>query len=446
MNCSSRVIQLTGGERAGKSFITGTEGTSWAMGFAELIWIVGPDYTQPRAEFEYITRDLFNLGALDDKGYSMPKEGSCSALTETGCLIETKTSDDVRKLASKAPDLVLMVEAAQQGYDIFLKLLGRVAEKRGRLFMSGTLEEGAVWYSDLYRTLQTPNVFDGVSYSVPSWANLYAYPGGIDDPEIRRLRAILPDTLFLERHAAVPRKPSNLVFPEFDVTAHVSELYEFMPELEVILAIDPGYAGAYALNACHRIGDKLWAFDEIYETRPDRGTDRIIETARQRNWWPHVGRIVSDVAANAANLTDGRSVNAMWHEATMRDKIGGERGTYPVGQKVSITDGIERYRRMLGNPIHPESVRIGYHPRCEHSIREHNEYRYPKRRESINARVTERPVDAHNHAIKAMTYLVIDQFGYYDGPPPVTQVRMYSNYGGALTSTQEVRLPPEFVP
>lgn len=435
---------MTGGERSGKSFTTGTEGTCWALGFTDLIWIVGPDYTQARPEFENIAQDLFKLGALTDKNYSMPKEGACSALTETGCLIETKTAEDVRKLAGKAPGLVLMVEAAQQSYDVFLKLVGRVAEKRGLLFMSGTLEEGAMWYADLYNLFQSPNVFNGRSYSVPSWANLSVYPGGFDDPEIQRLRNVLPEALFRERHEAIPRKPSNLVFPEFEIPAHVSEHYEFVPELEVFLAIDPGFAGAYAVNACHVVGDKLWSFDEIYEVRPETGTDKIINIARQRPWWRSVSRIVMDIAGNAASLTNGQSVAAMWHTETKRDKIGGEQGLYPVGQKVGVTDGIERYRKFLGNAQHPATIRVGYHPRCEGSIREHHEYRYPKRRASINRADSERPVDAHNHAIKAMTYLMVDRFGYYDGPPPVTQVTMYSNYHTSLTSTREVVLPPEF--
>lgn len=436
---------MTGGERAGKSVLSGTEGICWEFGFTDLIWITAPDYTQARPEFEYITQDLFNAGALTSKNFSMPKEGACSALAETGCLIETKTSEDVRKLAGKAPGLVLMVEAAQQGYDVFLKLVGRVAEKRGLVFMSGTLEEGAVWYSDLYNLFQTPNRFGGRSYSVPSWANLSVYPGGYNDPEIQRMKDVLPEALFLERHAAVPRKPSNVVFPEFDITAHVSDLYEYLPELPVYLAIDPGFAGAYAVNACHVVGDKVWSFDEIYETRPDTGTDKIVQMASKREWWKHVERIVIDVAGNAAQLTDGRSVSSMWHEATMRDKIGGERGLYPVGQRVGLTDGIDRYRRFLGNPRKPESIRVGYHPRCEQSIREHSEYRYPKRRMSVNRPDSERPVDAHNHALKAMTYLIVDQFGYSDGPAPATQVRMYSNYTSSLTSTREIKLPPEFI-
>lgn len=451
-DCQSRVVLVTGGERGGKTHIGSLEGIAWAMGFAELIWLIGPDYEQARPEFENITGWLLALGAIADKNISFPKEGKCTAITETGCLIETKTSEDVRKIASRAPDLAIMTEAAQQTYDVFLKLRGRVAERRGLLMLTGTLEEGSGWYADLYQQFQGENLFGGRSYSVPSWANLGVYPGGEYDPEMNALRAILPKSLFLERHAAIPRKPSNVVHPEFDHLHHVSDLFEYNPNLPVTLTIDPGFAGAYALLACHVLGNKAWAFDEIYESRPDRGTDYIIELARSRPWWkastedePGIEHIVMDVAGKSKSLTTGKSVMGMWHEATMSDKIGGERGIMPIGQFVGILDGIDRYRRFLGNVKNPESVRVGYHPRCVQSIKEHSEYRYPKRRMTINRAISEKPIDAHNHSIKAMVYLLVDQFGFFDGEPPTTEIKSYFSPRNPWASQPTVSLPPEFV-
>jgi len=451
-DCSSRVILVTGGERGGKTHIGSLEALAWAVGFTDLIWLIGPDYEQARPEFENVTRWLMDLGGLQEKNWSFPKEGKCSAMTETGCLIETKTSEDVRKIAGRAPGLAIMTEAAQQTYDIFLKIRGRVAEKRGLLLMTGTLEEGSQWYADLYNQFQVPNEYGGQSYSVPSWANIGVYPGGENDPEMRALKSIMPESLFLERHAAIPRKPSLVVHPEFDHLHHVSDQFEYNPYLPVVLAIDPGFAGAYAVLACHVLGRKILCFDEIYETRPDRGTDYIIELARQRPWWkgtvddrPGIERIVMDVAGKSGNAVKGKSISAMWHEATMSDRIGGERGIVPVGKFVSILDGIDRYRRFLGNVKNPDSVRVGYHPRCVHSIKEHLDYRYPKRRMSINRAISEKPVDAHNHSIKAMVYLIVDQFGFYDGEMPVTKIENAYNPRNAWLEQSSAGLPAEFI-
>ena len=129
----------------------------------------------------------------------------------------------------------------------------------------------------------------------------------------------------------------------------------------------------------------------------------------------------------------------------MSDRIGGERGIVPVGKFVSILDGIDRYRRFLGNVKNPDSVRVGYHPRCVHSIKEHLDYRYPKRRMSINRAISEKPVDAHNHSIKAMVYLIVDQFGFYDGEMPVTKIENAYNPRNAWLEQSSAGLPAEFI-
>lgn len=444
---------MTGGERGGKSIIASLEGSVWAHGFTDLIWLVGPDYEQARPEFENITTWLLSTGALSERNLSFPKEGKCTAITDTGCTIETKTSDDVRKIASKAPGLAIMCEAAQQTYDTFLKLRGRVAEKRGVLLLVGTLEDGSQWYADLYQQFQSENPFDGRSYSVPSWANLGVYPGGENDREMKALRAIMPKALFLERHAAVPKKSSLVVHPEFEHLHHVSDRFEYNPNFPVTLAIDPGFAGAYAVLACHIIGKKIICFDEIYEVRPEHGTDYIIELARKRAWWkastddsPGIERIVMDVAGKSGSAQTGKkSVSAMWQEATKNDKIGGEHGLTPVGKYVTILDGIDRYRRFLGNTDNPDSIRVGYNPRCVSTIQEHNDYRYPKRRMTINRGESEKPVDAHNHSIKAMVYLIVDQFGFFDGEPPVTSVENVFAPPDPWREQSSAGLPREFI-
>lgn len=420
------------------------KGTAWLL-FTDLIWIVGPDYQQARPEFEYMMQDALKLGAVTDKDISFPKEGACRMVTSTGCIVETKTAADIMKLAGKAPGLVLMVEAAQASFEAFLKLRGRVAEKRGLLMLGGTLEESSQWYVDLYNLLQGENVYGGRSYSVPSWANLGVYPGGMVDQEILLLKRTLPESLFMERHAAKPRKSSLLVHPEFDFTVHVDSRYEYDPNLPVVLTIDPGYAGAYAIVATHIVGNTLWAFDEVYVQRPETGTLKMVDDCRARSWWRNVEDIVIDVAAHSANLSDGKSVAAHWLEQTKRDKLNNGRGILPRGRRVGIQDGIDRYRIFLGNAKFPESVRCHYHPRCSQTINEHQLYRYPKVSRFGGDR--SKPIDKNNHGLKAMVYLIVDKFGYYDGPPPVTQVRMALNTGrrSMLFSPQSVELPPEFV-
>jgi hypothetical protein len=54
---------VTGGEQAGKSFSAAMEMMS-KLFWGELFWIVGPDYSQTRAEFNYLERWCTQLGLL----------------------------------------------------------------------------------------------------------------------------------------------------------------------------------------------------------------------------------------------------------------------------------------------------------------------------------------------------------------------------------------------
>ena len=101
----------------------------------KLIWIVGGIYEMAKPEFNYAFEDLKKLG-LVDKSY-LPRLGSLEA-HGPGYRMVTKSSDDVLRIAAEAPDFVLMCEAAQQTLETFLRLRGRVAEKRGYLIASGT--------------------------------------------------------------------------------------------------------------------------------------------------------------------------------------------------------------------------------------------------------------------------------------------------------------------
>ena len=98
----------------------------------------------------------------------------------------------------------------------------------------------------------------------------------------------------MERIAGQPVPPKGLVVPEVRPDVHVRDV-AYVPGLPVRLAVDPGYAGAYAVEALQHIDGREVVVDEIYE----RGlvTEEIIEMAKSRPWWPDVEGGVIDVAA-----------------------------------------------------------------------------------------------------------------------------------------------------
>ena len=292
LNSPYRFNLVAGGEQAGKSLIA----SKYLLGrFAEteergLYWLVAADYERTRAEFEYLLQDFSALGILKEAS----KRVDPGHLTlADGTRIETKSAKDPRTLAMRAPNGILGCEASQLDIETFFRLRGRCAPKRGWMFLAGTFEGSLGWYPQMFTAWASGAEKDARAYSLPSYTNIYLYPGGANDPEIQRLKESSSDDFFMERIEGKPSPPKGLVFPEFRPDAHISEV-EYEPGEPVHIWMDPGYAGAYAVEVIQVIGEQIRVIDEIYEQ--GLVTDDIIDIAQSREWWPDAKFGVIDIA------------------------------------------------------------------------------------------------------------------------------------------------------
>jgi len=385
-----------------------------------LWWIVGPTYELCKPEFNYLMGDVLELGLIKRSDISAPKNGQCSMTLPFG-LVETKSAEDALKIAGKAPDGIIVCEVGQLDYYTWLTILGRTSEKRAKLVASGTFEAMAgMWYPRVWNMWQAENPDGGKSFSIPSWCNLTVYPGGREDPEIKRFEGMYPSDMFMERFGAVPSPPSTLVMREFDPRIHVVPIVPKGHEVDFIedngklvqinvphtsetyLAVDPGYAGAYAVLACKMIDENIYVMDEVYEK--GKGVREVIELCKKRWWW-NPEKLVGGVIDVAGRQHPGaESQVEIWgHEAKIHLQ------STPVG----IMDGIERYRSFL--KVGPSGrPRIYFSPRCKNTIEEHQLYKYNRPKEDRDSR--ELPRDEFNHGIRAITYLEFNYFGPCEVP------------------------------
>ena len=416
-----RKIMVVGGERAGKSNITGLYGATRTP-YGKLFWIVGADYESCRSEFAYWTDALVKLGAIANpkRDISVPKMGRAMAITKTGQIIETKTAADTMKIASKAPDGIAMVEAAQHSYDSFLKCAGRVAERRGWIFLSGTFEGSEGWYVDLFNSWRDPLNPDGaVAYSMPSWFNTVIYPGGRDDPEmlsLERTYSRVPG-MFEERCGAIPVPSSNLIFREFSTYHHVRQNLKVDTQLPVYLAIDPSSGtNPYSVVACQferhvhydergmviEVPDAIdycHVIDEVYET--GLIAEDMIEIALKRPWWKYVRGGSIDVEA-----PDDKK---RWK------KLG---GVTLHSEKVDQLVGIRRLKSFLnfkrddlGRVIPETGPHLLLSPAVKSLPYEFSRFKkHPINRDE--AVFKDRPdPNQPNHSIKALWYLLVARYG-----------------------------------
>jgi len=270
--------------------------------WGRLFWIIAEDYEGTHKEFEYALQWFVQLGAVDKREVSMPMRNQWRMRLKTGQIIETKSGFDISKVRSDAPDGILVVEAATVPYALFLKCFGRLGETRGWLVCSGTFEGSTGWFPELFREFQGNNLeFRGRSFSVPSWSNLAVYPGGRDDPEIKRLERVYSRVpgLFEERCGGVPTPPVNLVFRDYLESIHVGSANQcgYKPGVPVYLGVDPSDGGhPYAVVACQFWSDSdpdpddridyCNVIDEVWE----RGLidEQIIDVCMSRPWWRDV--------------------------------------------------------------------------------------------------------------------------------------------------------------
>lgn len=399
---------LAGGVRAGKSK-TAARSMDWFMGLEEgLIWIIGPRYAEANVEFDYMLAPYVEMGLIDVS--STPQDGPRFFKVKGGARVETRSATDPIKIASYAPDAILVVESGQTPYEIVSKAMERAVQKDAYILFSGTFEESLNWYATMYDELQVENNrYGGKSYSVPTWTNTIEFPGGRTDPKILRAERSMSPELFMERFGARPFRPSGLVFPEFDVKKHVQDL-KVDPNLPVELAIDPAYH-TYAVLFIQRAGEYVHVLDEVYAHSVI--TQEIIPLVKARPLWPYVKRGVIDQAARQrqANL----SVHQVWHEMA---------GINLTTNYVTIQQGIDAVKLRLmdgddGSPRLLLSSNLSFDRsldgRAGGIITEFQSYRWPRSLSNEHSNVSRTPTDRNNDALKALGYYLYQTYG------PVTE-------------------------
>lgn len=422
---NARTKQLAGGWRVGKSTWLAAEGLPFLFRDNASIWIAANDYVLGRYEFDYIRGWLRWLGVplLVD---SRPNVGPWRLVTAWNAEMKTQTAADVTKIEGGNLDAALVAEAGLMDPEVVRRLRGRVAEKRGPVLMSGSLDMSEPWYMESFeRFLNGPQ--DGISwhsFGVPSWENKIVFPEGEEDSQIKEWAASLSEDEFKLKVACQVAKPSELVFPEFDVRLHVTpieardrndrgERIEYPEQVTdqygfttgrwllpsrgpVHIAIDPGSRGAYAVVAIRLYDDQVFVIDEVY-MRLAMAED-VIEECKMREWWPQVNFAVMDIAGKQrAAMSSHADIWAQDHAL----------GEYPAMSYVHIEDGIEHLKTFLRNPLN-KRPRLWVDPKCKNLIKEFGLYRYRTIKE--NRPISEEPVDNNNHAIKALTYYLVNRF------------------------------------
>ena len=341
METESRFPLIAGGNRSGKSFINALSLVVKLLTkkVGKLYWLIGNDYEGCEGEWGHLVEMLGKVGLIKDVSKRIDPG---RILLDGDTEIWTKSARYPQKIATLPVDGILLCEAAQLDYDVFLRARIRVAETHGWVSMGGTFEEEdyAGWYRELYKLGKSHNNLGLVSFSLPTWSNTVKFPGGRTDPEILLQEQGMTPERFNERFGGVPSPKSGRVIKEFSNVAHVGD-YNYDPELPVEIAVDPGYAGAYAIEAIQKWGEQIVVVDELY-VQGVVTKDVILILKRDKPWFQHVTNGAIDISARQHQAMEAPI--EIWLKET---------GIFLQSCKVSLEDGIDLLRTQM--KVHPIS-------------------------------------------------------------------------------------------
>lgn len=405
ISSASPVKLVIGGEGSGKSLHGGlylTCRTIYDLQFGKhLYWVVGADYEDARKDFDYFADFQLQLGAVESLSRPTHRDQQCTLVTTTGHTIVTISSYDFTKIARDEPMGILGAEVSRWYPETFERCEGRLLRNYPHSWglFGGSPESSLGWFADLAKFGQGPNERGVRSYFIPSWCNTLKYPGGREDPAIKRAEAGRSPQKFLERFGAEFVTPKALVCHPFRYNLHVDSEVEYDPSLPVYVGIDPGGIVYSVLFVQFTPDGGVNVLDEIYAYR-----------------WPHEA-IINEFKGNELSVgVEGGAIDVAAKQAQNAMPIAYEEWFKATGlvlwaQKHNVEESVERLLWALSPNPNTGRARLRIHPRCRGLISEMGGGASPvpdggswMRYEHNNGLGA--PIRKNDHSCKALAYLL----------------------------------------
>lgn len=407
------ILLPIGGEGSGKSHHGGLYAAcrmQYDLQFdGKLYWVVGADFEDATKDFDYLlefNRQLDNVD-FDNTSQSIKRDQQRYMTTRTGQQVTTISSYDFTKVARDEPMGIVGAEVSRWFEETFERCEGRLIRNYPHSwgFLSGSFESSDGWLPDLHRFAQGPNDRSIRSFSVPSWANRVKYPGGREDPAIKRVEAGRSPEKFLERFGAVPVPSKRLVCHSFRRALHVDYNLEFDSSLPVYVGIDPGGIVYAVLFLQFTPDGEVHVLDEIYVHRWPH--DAVVNEFKSRPLSSVVEGGAIDVASKQAQNAMPISLDA-WFSDT---------GLVLWAEKHAVDDTVDRLLWALAPNPNTGRPRLRISPRCPGLISEMGGGKSPVPDGGPWMRYESRaglgpPMRHNDHSCKALGYILSGPYGY----------------------------------
>jgi hypothetical protein len=396
-------------------------------------WIVGPEYTDSEKEFRVLYDALRAQDAPFDRPgtYNNPHDGDMALSMYGGkFIVMAKSAKHPERLVGEGLNGVIMAEAAKQKQVTWTKYIRpMLADYRGWSLFSST-PEGKNWFYELWLRGQSEVDDEWESWRMPSWRNNIIYPKGATlkgikmvsdairsgalspqivadsgvDPEIVSQLLDLSTETFNQEIAAKFTEFAGRVFKDFDEEMHVRDL-RYNPEWPLFAACDYGFTNPFVwLLIQVDFHGNVYVIDEMYES--GLTIDEVAMELQERQLAPQSVRTFYPDPASPGDtkaLENYLKINAS-------GGTGGE-----LRPRLRLIRAALKPRNAWLEDGHPEKLpRLLVARKCLNTIREMNDYRYPKSAQEAaesGKEVPEAPMKKDDHCPEALGRFFIGYFG-----------------------------------
>ena len=386
-----KIIMYNGGRQGGKTYAGARECLKQIYLYGRtphLGWMVSPTYPMScvlERTFEEAAGWAEHGGLIlkklaGQRAYLLhPSAGSSEPFR-----VEIKTAENPDRLRGAGLGFIWMDEAAMMSEDVYKILLGTILATKGIIFMTST-PRGHNWFYHLFVSAET-NPMIGVVRG-KSTDNDY-----IGAEELALMKGQLSEDFARQELDAEFVSFDGLVYRGFNYKKHViPTLTQLPPGSEVICGIDNGYGDPFACLWVAKHDGKYYVIDEYYEA--GRTLDLVARSIKCKVWDRHVIRRWADPSGA--------------QERAELDKFG--ISTYPA--RNDIFSGINCVQRLF------EQGRLFISQSCVSTISELGQYHF---KVSSDRNRGEEPVDAFNHAMDALRYVIFSESEFAIAHPVIT--------------------------
>lgn len=394
-------------------------------------WIVGPEYTDSEKEFRKHYNSLKRMDAPFDKPgtYYDAHSGDMQISMYKGkYLLLGKSAKHQERLVGEGLSGVVMAEAAKQKERTWTKYIRpTLADFKGWSIHNST-PEGKNWFYDNYMRGQDPGDGAWQSWRFGSWRNPYVYPMGASpeglamlreainnrdkinkrlirdskvDPEIVEMMLDLSEETFNQEVAALFTEFAGRVFKKFDDEYHVGD-FPYEAGRRTYAAIDYGFTNPFVwLLIQEDFNGNIYVVDELYETGLS-----IDDAARMINERYLAPPDLLEMFPDPASPSDTLALERHLKVRANRD-TGGELNI----RLRYIREALKDINTHLpeSDPLRHPRLRINR--KCENTIREMNDYRYPETSKESKRNPRDMPMDKDNHCPEALGRYFRGRFG-----------------------------------